>query len=259
MIKHLVLTTATSITAATTGTAATAVSGDSLTVRNYGRAPKIVAAWQTNQTAGFGQLVFPTGHDTTRGIRVGVPAALTGPFLSPGIAVDVTPQEVLAVTIGATAVANDIEQLSFLTGYDVEQGQRFITPAQAYGQMEKFTTIEASLTSAAGPNYSGTELITADSDLLLANRRYAVLGFSCRTRIHCVGIVGPDTGNERIGQPITLRPEFDQRYFVTLSQLHGEAFVPTFNSGNRGATNFFCHTDENAGTFVMTAHLVLLK
>lgn len=257
--KHLVLTTATATAAVAGGSTAAAVTGDSLTQRNYGNRGDIITAWQTLQTGGFSQIAFPTGHDTTRGFRVGGSAAATELAMVLGLRIPTVPQEVLAVTLAGTAVAGDVEQLSFITRYDLDKGQRFMDWDEVKRRMEKATTVESSLNSSAGPGYSGTESIATDSDLLIANRDYALLGFSSRSRVHCIGWVGPDFGNDRLGCPGMLRPEITAQWFKLLSAAHGEPLIPIFNSGNRAQTNWFVSTDENAGTFVCTAHVVLLK
>lgn len=249
--RHIVLTTMTA-TAPSTGAAGAAVSGDSLTVRNYGREPRIITAWGTRQVAGFSQVAWPTAHDTTRGYRAGL--AIGGQITLPiGQMLSVTPQEVITSTLAGSAVAGDVEQDSMLIEYDDDQGQQWITLDALERRTTKMTTIEASITGGAGPGYSGTELITSDSALLLANREYAILGASSRTAVHAIGIVGPDTGNDRIGIPGFLRYEFTSRFFPLVV-----GRVPVFNSGNAASTNFFIHTDENAGTFVVTWYLALL-
>jgi hypothetical protein len=259
MKNHMVLTTAIATAAATTGTAATALAGDSLTTRNYGKEPKIISIWGTLQTAGFGQLAFPTGHDTTRGCRTGSPAASTQVLLPIGAYIPITPQETIAATIGATAVAGDVEQLSWLTAYDIDKGQRLIDWAECNRRLKKVTTIEASLVSVLstyGP--AGGELVTADSDLLIANRDYALLGATCRTQVHCIAVAGPDTGNDKIGVPGALRYEVGAQWFKLLSNALGMPLIPVINSGNKGSTTIFVSADENAGTFVVTLHLALL-
>jgi len=111
--------------------------------------------------------------------------------------------------------------------------------------------------STYGP--AGGELITADSDLLIANRDYALLGATCRTRVHCIALSGPDTGNDKIGVPGMLRAEVASQFFRLLSIAHGLPLIPVINSGNKSSTSLFVATDENAGTFVVTLHLALLK
>lgn len=259
MKKHIVLTTATAVAAATTGTVAAALAGDSLNTRNYGRDPFLGAVWQTNQTAGFGQLAWPTGHDTTRGFRCGIPAASPQLVLALGARLPITPQETIACTIGATAVAGDVEQMSWLTVYDIDKGQRLIDWAECGKRLAKMTTVEASLASvASGYGPAGGELINADSDLLVANRDYALLGITSRTAVHTIALAGPDTGNDKIGCPGMLRYEVGAQFFKLLSNAHGEPMIPIINSGNKGSTSLFVSADENAGTFVVTLHLALL-
>jgi len=244
--------------AAAAGSAAAALTGDSLNVRNYGNRPRLISVWGTCQTGGFAQLAFPTGHDTTRGFRVGAPVASTQMLCSLGSSIPITPQETITGTIGGTAVAGDVENVSFLTRYDVNKGQRLIGWAECDKRASKLTTIEQAIVSAAGPAYTGTALITATTDLLIANRDYALLGITSRTQVHCAGIIGPDTGNDRIGVPGILRYEIGAQFFRLLSQSQNDDLIPVINSGNKGSTSFFVATDENAGTFTVTAHLALL-
>lgn len=260
---HIELITASATAAATTGTAAAGVGSDSLVVKNANKAKAvdIIAAWQTNQTAGFHQLAFPSGHDTTRGYRVGTAIGVNTALLPIGVKMRVQPQETLAVTIAATAVAGDVENASYLVRYEDLPGisARLITAGQLEQRTEKLTTIENSLASTAGPSYGTPELINADSDLLLANRDYAVVGMFCRTSVHAVYMLGPDFGNVRIGCPGVLRQEVTSQWFAMLSRAHGEPLIPVLNSGNKGATFIGVATDENAGTFVVGAVLALLK
>lgn len=256
---HLQLTTATATAPGAGGAAATAVSGDSLTTLNGKGKARIVAAWGTAQTAGFCQLAFPSGHDTTRGYRVGTSTGVNPFLLPPGLELPITFQEVVTATIAGSGTAGDVEQMSLIVAYDEVPGlaQRYTSPARAL-KGEKFTSVEASITSSAGPNYSGTETIATDSDLLLPNRDYAVMGYQTRTAVHAVGFVGPDTANTRVAGPGVLRPELTSRWFLMLSSMLGAPLVPVINTGNKTTTNLFVATDENAGTFVVTLHLALL-
>lgn len=260
--KHVILTTATATASASVGSAGAAVAGDSLQMQSIGTKCAIFAAWATmNVNAGFVQMTSPNSHDRTRGYRAGLPANTAGGqnVLPLGAQIPLTQNETVDVLIGANAVAGDVDQLSYLTVYNEFRGQTFMDWKEVESKREKETTIEASLVSSAGPGYSGTALINAGSDLLIPNREYALLGFSSRTAVHCIGIVGPDTGNARLGCPGFLRHEVTQQWFKLLSAAHGEPFIPVIQANSKGQTSFFVATDENAGTFVVTAHLVLLK
>lgn len=252
-----------SATQPNTGAAGVAFTGDSLSVLNAVRAKgcDIVALWQTNQVAGFGQIAFPSGHDTTRGYRAGVAIGVNPALLPLGQRIPVEPQELLSVTIAGSNVAADVEQLSMIIRYGEFPGidARLISPAQLQSRVEKWTTIESSITSAAGPGYSGEEAINTDSDLLLANRDYAVVGMSSRTACHALTLRGPDIGNVRTGCPGVLRQELTSQWFDLLSRAVGEPMIPVINSGNKSQTFVGVATDENAGTFLVTLYLALLK
>lgn len=258
---HIEMITASATAAATTGTAAAAVGTDSLTIKNGQGDIDIIALWQTNQNAGFGQIAFPTAHDTTRGFRANVPVGVNPSLLPFGMKMAVKAQELLAITLAETAVAGDVANMTALVRYKNFPGlsARLMTAAQVERDFLKLTTIENSLTSSAGPSYGTPETFAADSDLLLANRDYAILGMTPRTAVHAVYALTPDGGNVRFGCPGVLRQEVTSQWFMLLSRAHGEPLVPVFNSGNKQQCFVGVVTDENAGTFVVDLHLALLK
>lgn len=175
---------------------------------------------------------------------------------------EVQGQEALSVTIAGSNVAGDVEQGTLLMHYDDLPGvsQRLITESQLNSRAEKLTTIQQAVVSAAGPGYSGSALITAGSDLLMANRDYALLGAITRTPVHQVTIVGPDTGNVKIGIPgISSRSDFGGQFFPMLNRITGKPTIPIISSGNKSSTFIGVSTDENAGTFNVTLMLALLK
>lgn len=259
-MRHIEIITASATAAATTGTAAAALTGDTLQIKN-GKTIDIIAAWQTNQTAGFGQLIFPTAHDTTRGYRANAPIGVNPALFSLGSKIRVEAQETLAPVIAATAVGGDVENVSYLLRYNDSPGMdaHLITPEEVNRRAEKWLTIENSLASTAGPSYGTPETFIADSDLLKANRDYAILGMTPRTAVHAVYCQTPDGGNVRFGCPGVLRQEITSQWFALLSRIHGEPLVPVFNSSGKGNCFVGVATDENAGTFVVDLHLALLR
>lgn len=259
-MRHIEILTAAATAAATTGTAATAVGSDSLMLKK-GKRIDIIAAWQTNQTAGFGQLIFPTAHDTTRGYRANAPVGVNPALFSMGLKMEVQSQETLAPVIAATAVAGDVENVSYLLRYEDSPGMNahLITPQELDRRVEKWLSIENSLSSTAGPSYGTPETFIADSDLLQAQREYAILGMTPRTAVHAIYAQTPDGGNVRFGCPGVLRQEITSQWFVLLSRMHGEGLIPVFNSSGKGNCFVGVVTDENAGTFVVDLHLALLK
>lgn len=220
----------------------------------------IIAAWSTRQVAGFSQIAFPSGHDTTRGYRASVAIGAGLLTLPIGAEMEVQPQELISNTIAGSNVAGDIEQDSWLFWYEDMPGiqQRAITEAELTRRTEKYTTVEASIAAVATGQYS-EELINADSDLLKANRDYAVLGMNSRTAAHNLTLRGPDLGNVRVGVPGNLRPELTNGWFPLLARATAKPLVPVINSGNRGATFIGFSADENAATTLVSVYLALLK
>jgi len=219
------------------GAAAAAFSGDSLVIENNQgeMRPSIISMWAFNSAPGFQQLTFPSGHDTTRGYRANVQASETDPTLPVGLNIPVTAQEQLSLTLAGSGAA--VEQGSALIFYPNLPGVhgRFIHAAEVDDRMEKMTTI--SCTIAGSANAYSEELINAESNLLLANRDYAVLGM--RSAVNCLSmfIKGPDTGNVKVGCPGGDGVTFiDTRWFYKLSEELGLPTVPVINSGNRDNT-----------------------
>lgn len=235
-------------------------------MQNAKKRVKILHAWAVCQTAGFVQIAFPSAHDTTRGLRMNTQANALTHLLPIGTTLDVEPQELLAVTIAATAVAGDVEQVFMLEQLDLPGvSGRYISWGELNRMKEKLTSVQASLAVTAGPGYTGEELINAESDLMKANRDYAILGAVFRTgqaANACPGVLtirGPDTGNVRIGIPVSTDSLLTAEYFALLSRATGEECIPVFNSGNRASTFIGGHCDENGVDIEASLLIALLK
>lgn len=242
------------------GAAGAANTGDSLTIKNGRGKIEVLSAWSTRQLAGFSQFNTPSSHDTTRGYRVGCPLATGELTMALGNSMRVEAQETIASLMAGSVTAGDIELDSLLVYYENFPGidMRSTTPQSAMSRAEKITTIESSVASVATGQYA-EEAITADSDLLQANRDYAVLGMSARTVSHALTLKAPDFGNIRVGVPGMLRPEISQQWFMLQSKAHNLPLVPVFNSGNKGNVLVGFVMNENAAATVITLHLALLK
>lgn len=261
---HIEVVTFTATAPGAAGAAAAAVAGDSMTIKNAQRAAGvgIISLWQKNQVAGFGQIITPSGHDTTRGYRISAPLGVNIASNPLGVRMPMQPQETISALIAGSAVGGDVEQMSALIWYGDLPGidARLITAAQAESRIEELTTVNQAIVSTAGPGYSGEALINSASDLLRANRDYAVLGLTCATDVHAVTLKGPDLGNVRIAAPgASIKSEITSQFFMLQSRANGMACVPVINSGNKGATFLGVAADENAGTFNVSLILGLLK
>jgi hypothetical protein len=244
-----------------TGAAAAALTGDSLTIKNSKGTASIIAWWPWQQVDGYQQMITPTAHDTTRGVRFVSEANEITSFLPAGIPLEVQPQELMSIQIAGSNTAGDVELGVMLVRYDDLPGvtSRMIGYGDLLRRVEKLTTLQVTLTGAA-TGYTGEELITAESDLLHANRDYAVLGFL--TNVPCAGIYlkGPDTGYQRVTCPGgSLDPDEAREWFCWLSRTQGKPHIPIFNSGNKASTYVGFIQNENNISPVISMTLALLS
>lgn len=246
------------------GAAGVAVAGDSLIVKNAKGSARILALWGYQQGAGFGQLTAPSMHDQTRGYRYRVAPSDLDIRIPMGEAIEVQPQEQLALTIAGSAVAGDIEAHCFAMYYEglggVSDGSRAIGYAEMRRRQIDLVTIDATITTTATPGITGEELITAESDLLKANTDYAILGAICTVECAALSIRGPDTGNVKVIMPGNdVDVDMMAGWFSLLARAHDLPLIPVINSGNRGSTYIGAAQNENAAAVPVSWILARLK
>jgi hypothetical protein len=249
-----------SATQPNTGLAAAAVTGDSLVVKNSRSKASALAIWGSQQVDGWQQIITPSAHDTTRGLRLVVDLSESAPLLPWGVSLDLQPQETISITIAGSNVAGDVELGCMLIHYPDLPGvsSRGMTWAALGNKIDKITTIQATITGAA-TGYTGDELITSESDLLMANRDYAVLGYETSVACGAIGIIGPDTGYCRQAGPGTLDADITRDWWCQLARAHDMALIPVINSGNKASTKIFILQNENNVSPVISLTLALLK
>jgi len=246
------------------GAAAAAVSGDSLTVRlSTAQSPVRIVGWFADQqAAGFQQLIWPSGHDTTRGIRSVVNIGLTFDFLMRGLGLPIQAQEVVSALISGSATAGDIESGCLTLAYDGIPGieGRYIDTGTLRQRMVKMTSVNATISTGTTGGWSGAEAINAESDLLKANTDYAILGGNTSVAACAIGIRAPDWGNLRIALPGGVTEVQDNAaYFVRRSEWLEQPAIPVFNSSNRSGVFIDALQDENGGDPIVNLFLAELS
>jgi len=264
MKRNLELLVFTATAPGAAGIAGTAVAGDSAIVANGAKA-RILQAWSDHQGAGFAQIIRNTsGHDTTRDLRFEVAVSELSPHLPMGVPADLAPQETLAVTIAGSATAGDVETLALLIEYEDLKGlgdQNLVSWDEVQKRMEKVVCLDVQIAAAVAPAFATSEeLITAETDLLKANREYAVLGYKVRQECAAVYLRGPDTANRRLGGPGNdLDANTTLQWFAMLSRAYQRPMIPVIGASNKGSTFVGVHADENAGNINVSFSLALLK
>ena len=240
--------------------------GPDLSVQFSPEGVKIVA-WHAlhNSVTGFQRLLYNSGHDQTLGLKEPVAPGQMGNIIGRGMALEVQTEEALRVTIGGTAGAGTADQGYFLMEYaDLPgMGGRYIgfDTLERRREPGKDINIYATIAPGAVAGFGTEEPINAENDVLWGGREYALRGITTSANVMCVYIVGPDTGNTKIGCPGNAVDDYPRGndYFCELSRTQGRPFIPIFNASNAKNTNIgFIHDQTLIGVTV-ALHLSLLK
>jgi hypothetical protein len=221
--------------------------GDSLTVANFrdGSRATIDEIWSGTKTsvASF-DIRSPRMHDNVRGLRMTQQfnPTLSGPdgnpqILFPGVAQQpVYKSDVLTCEVNGTAADNT--NLAFLVDYEDLPGiaARLATWQEIQPRIVNYVGILVNATAGATGDWGTTRAFNADDDRLIADTDYAVLGYTVQAPLTGIAIVGPDTGNFRIGGPGHWDEEKTGHWFVLLSMRYGIPYIPIINSNNKGIT-----------------------
>jgi len=249
---------------AVAGSLAAPAVGDVLTVENgkEGSAISIVDWFGfQNTNAGFQQLIYPSGHDTTQGIRSDIPGLGMTRFKPVNAPIPLQPQELLAFTIGGAATAGDVD-LGIATIYYEElpgiQGH-FITYEEFSARGTLLCGVEEVLTGVVTGDWSAGVPINNTADLLLANRDYAWLGGVSQVVMGGIAMSSPDFGNVRVACPgLAGVSDMGSDYFATLAYETGLPCIPVINSGNRANVLLSCLDNENTAPTSCSFTLALL-
>jgi hypothetical protein len=243
-------------------TALTANSGDSFTVRSTDMQAEIdlVQAWSFTNTNLLTRIRSPRMHDQAQNIRLQPTAAQPYPLLPWNATERLWSQD--PITVEMTGGAAEVDMTSMLVYYTNLPGiaARLHSIAEIDPLIEHLTTVEVDVTSSATScNYSTAVALNGTFDTLIRNRDYALLGYNCSTTGGTFGIKGADTGNLRIGGPITNLAFLTDGWFVRLNEAYGYPTIPVFNSGNVASILCDVACQATATVFKLGLNLALLK
>src|SRR4029077_4782849 len=213
--------------------------------------------------AGTLRVRSPRLHDFQQGIRMRIPAALSGPTY-PGLSESAFQQVLIAqdtLTIEQTGGGAEIDSGSLLLYYDSLPGvaSRLCASADVKKYGVSIIGQEVSVTTLANGNWSGQVAINSSFDNFKANTDYALLGGMVDTRNTSIRIQGVDTGNLGVGFPgePNLRA-LTNNWFAALSDVTGFSLIPVFNSANK--TGILVDAQSNAAaTTVVTLYMVEMQ
>jgi hypothetical protein len=248
-----------SLTGATTFTALTAVSGDTLTVRSLGNGQhaKLMGLGSKHATAGMVRLTSPFLADDVNGIRS---RTLT---VDGSSVIDMLGLQHLRgqdpLNLASTGGASAEQVTAWIQVYydDLSGGPSlFITAAELEQRTLEYVTLEVPTTAGASGAW-GTAAFSGGTGILKADQVYAVVGYELDVACTAIALLGPDTGNFKVGGPGITTRQFTRRYFVDMSRESGLATIPCFNAQNASGT--LAYVSDSAGTTAVNVDFILAR
>jgi hypothetical protein len=219
-------------------TALTANTGNSFAVRalNSGRA-FLEGIWTQQATAGVVRVRSAKMHDAVQGIRIRSAAGVIRSLIGPQPETPLYSTDTLTFELSGGAAEVDAAALQIFYE-DLAGGDANLALwEQISPRIANVLTAEVAVT---GPTTSGDwsagNAINSTFDVLKADTKYALLGYSVDTESLAVGIQGPDTANYRLGGPGMIEPLEARDYFIRQSIGQGRPHILVFNSNNKGGT-----------------------
>ena len=217
----------------------TPFAGDSLTVQNFvpGTDCQLICVTATCDKAVTLQLTAPSFSDTSRGIRLRAGTDYDGVISHWPIRQRLRETEKISALIdsidgGGNVVAGFCLHV-FYANLPGRMGY-YISPEQVAQAAVRSITIEGTLSAQTALAWGPSAKITSGSDLMRAQRPYALVGGSIQSDGLGLGIRAPDWANTRIVIPS--RDSYDTitpNWFIHQSRAFGRPAIPVFNSGNK--------------------------
>lgn len=243
-------------------TALTADTGDAFTTKSFsfGDVAYIVDAWAQTATAGVFRIRSPRLHDVAQGIRLRTVQATARSLLPKQLLQPLKPQDVLTFEGSGGGAETDVFGcLMYYGSSDLPQAHLISAQEFQARQVNAFGSETQVTSSATAGQYGGSTALNATFDTWKRNVDYAILGILSDTEGCTVGITGPDTGQTRIGMPMTKEPLMTHDYFVQLAGALNLPLIPVINAANIGTTFIDCATTSTAATVNFTVILAELS
>lgn len=242
--------------AGATGGAAAAVTGDSLTVRNFAgtATAKLIGLFRETGTAGFVQLTSPRLANSTTGIKVYTdesPAVEMYPAVAqqPLYSGDVLTAKVAGKGLTGVTLAGLQVYYSTLTG----AAARLHMWGDISGVIANVFTQSVAVAEGAASSWH-TRLANHTADLMKADTTYALLGYTTSLAVCMVALRAQETSTLRVAGPGTTITSDTSDYFVARSTKLGLPFIPVVNANNRG--NIQVSVIANAATVAAKVSLI---
>lgn len=224
-----------------TRAAITMAAGDSLGVRAY---PDGASAWLEGvafhaavaANVGDFRVRSPRMHDNVSGLSFKPGELNTAYSLPAQVRQKLYPADQLVVEILGGAAA-EFQEVCLFNYYDQLPGSDapYAMWGDISGNIVEYKTFYTTLGAAAANTWSDTPITTTDNQLI-ADTKYAVLGYDTDTGMTAIGVKGQETGNLRACGPGQTTEFPTSEYFVRMSDKHQTPHIPVISANNRFAT-----------------------
>lgn len=225
--------------AAAGGTAATAATGDSFTIRNFpaSSTAKLIGLYRHDETGneGYVQLKSPRLANDTTGIKIRTLQNPSVVLLPQSAQQGLYSGDNLSVVLASLGTATKTTMGAFEVYYSTLPGSA--ARLHAWGDIQGaianiFTQTVAVKTGAAGAWKD--QLANTTADLMRADTTYALLGYAVDKAYGAIGLRSQETGTLRVTGPGADTTLGTTNWFVDASNRLGVPFIPVVNANNRG-------------------------
>ena len=249
--------------------ALTAGTGDSATFQTIPNAGDNPVGWLSEVWAANSanvcelSLTASRFHDQTYGMRMAFPAAssfapTTTPVAVSPLGFDQPIYSADVISVKANGTATNKVNATCIVYYPDLPGVAFNGVTTAYVKANTKYLVGVNVQPTAGAGDWGTSVaLNSQTGLLHAGRQYALLGFTAQQAIQAVGVQGIDTGNLRVGGPVTGNPNIDAYMFSRLADNYNAPLIPVIQANNQGAINVYA-ANLSSGAVVLDLQLAEL-
>ena len=215
--------------------------------------------WTQGASQDWISIKSPKMHDNNQGIRLRVGGTQQRPLLPDAALQPLFPVDNPAVTLDETAAATGavgvLYRFTDLPGIS----PRMATWSDIQPRIKQISGVDVALgASPAIGAYSAGNAINSTFDNFQANQDYALLGYLAATAGCSLAIQGIDTGNVKIGGPLSTDEWLTYNWFKSESELTGFPMIPVIAANNKNATNVYQVGTTALGAQTVTLILALL-
>lgn len=221
---------------------ATSSPGDTFTVPSFNLASPayLDSVWVQGASTDWVSVKSPKMHDNNQGIRLRTGGTqqrnlIPGSASQPMYPVD-TPTVTIDETAAATGAISLVYRFSDLPGIQPRLAQW----ADIAPRIKQITGVDVALGAAPAIGaYSAGNAINATFDNFQANSDYAILGYLASSAGLTLAIQGQDTGNVKVGGPLSTDPLLTANWFADQATEQGAPYIPIIAANNKGSTNVY--------------------